>query len=206
MVRKDNFNNLLRVIGLILILGSILFSFYFIYNKYKDKQQTNKIIDQIFIDKEIIPTKEIEKTTETSEIKSSSDTNNFSNKYMGYIELSNYGIKRLITSGTNKNILDKGFVGMLSTSALLDDEVGNIILAGHNISNVFQKLHSMKVGDEVKIVSYNNTYIYKIKEKHTISDDDFSYFKKENNRKILTLVTCKNNNYQRLIVVAELRG
>lgn len=205
MVGKEKIKKLLRVIGLTLICGSILFSFYFVYNKYKDRQQTNKIIDQVFIDKEIVPTTEVD-TIETSEIKSSNDTNNFSNKYLGYIELSNYGIKRLITSGTSKDILDKGFVGMLSTSALLDDEVGNIILAGHNISNVFQKLHSMKIEDEIKIVSYNNTYIYEIKEKHTISDDDFSYFKKENNKKMLTLVTCKNNNYQRLIVVAELRS
>ena len=39
-------------------------------------------------------------------------------------------------------------------------------------------------------------------EKHTINDNDMSYFKKIDNKKILTLITCKNNGNQRLIVIA----
>ena len=48
-------------------------------------------------------------------------------------------------------------------------------------------------------------HIYEIVEKHTINDDDMSYFKSEDNEKILTLITCKNNGNKRLIVVAKLR-
>lgn len=64
----------------------------------------------------------------------------------------------------------------------------------------------MKVNDPIKIVTHNNTYDYVVKEKHSIKDNDYSYFKQVKDKKILTLVTCQNNNKERLIVVAELRG
>lgn len=128
------------------------------------------------------------------------------NNYLGYIEFSNYGIKRLITTGTDKTTLDKGLVGTLSVSAGIDDDFGNLILAGHSVSNTFQKLHYMKIGEEIKIVSHKDTYIYKITEKHIVNDDDMSFFNKVKDKKTLTLITCKNNGKQRLIVVAELRG
>lgn len=97
-------------------------------------------------------------------------------------------------------------VGTLATSAMLDDEFGNIILAGHSTSNIFQKLHYMKIGEQIIIVSHRKTYIYKITEKHTIYDTDMSYFKQITDKKQLTLITCKNDSSKRLIVVAELRG
>lgn len=205
MPRKEKINKLINVIGLLLILGSALLSFYFIYDKYKDKQDTEKLIEEIFDNEENVTIPEIE-VSESSQVETSKNELKLTNDYLGYIEFSGYGIKRLITTGTDKNILDKGLVGTLSTSALLDDKVGNVILAGHSTSNIFQKLHYMKIGDQIKIVTHKDTYIYHITEKHTINDTDTSYFHQVKDKKILTLVTCKNNGYQRLIVIAELRG
>lgn len=203
MRKKEKINKFINVIGLLLILGSVLFSFYFIYNKYHDKKETEKIIDKLFIEEEVVPTPEVE-VTETPKVETPKQEIHLTNNYLGYIELSNYGIKRLITTGTDKATLDKNLVGTLSTSANLDDEVGNVIMAGHSTSNVFQKLHYMRIGDQIKIVTHKNTYFYKITEKHTINDTDMSYFHKVEDKKILTLITCKNNGNQRLIVIAEL--
>lgn len=203
MRKKEKINKFINVIGLLLILESALFSFYFIYNKYHDKKETEKIIDKLFIEEEVVPTPEVE-VTETPKVETPKQEIHLTNNYLGYIELSNYGIKRLITTGTDKATLDKNLVGTLSTSANLDDEVGNVIMAGHSTSNVFQKLHYMRIGDQIKIVTHKNTYFYKITEKHTINDTDMSYFHKVEDKKILTLITCKNNGNQRLIVIAEL--
>lgn len=203
MRKKEKINKFINVIGLLLILGSALFSFYFIYNKYHDKKETEKIIDKLFIEEEVVPTPEVE-VTETPKFETPKQEIHLTNNYLGYIELSNYGIKRLITTGTDKTTLDKNLVGTLSTSANLDDEVGNVIMAGHSTSNVFQKLHYMRIGDQIKIVTHKNTYFYKITEKHTINDTDMSYFHEVKDKKILTLITCKNNGSQRLIVIAEL--
>ena len=201
---KRKKTNFIKVIGLGLILISTLLTFKYIYEHYKDVQKTEEIIEEFFPDVVPSPIEEekIEEIPKVEEKKEFVLTNN----YLGYIEFSNYGIKRLIVNGTDKKVLDKSLVGVYNTSANLDDEFGNVILAGHNNNNVFAKLHYMKVNDPIKIVTHNNTYDYVVKEKHSIKDNDYSYFKQVKDKKILTLVTCQNNNKERHIVVAELRG
>ena len=205
-MKRKKINKFIVMLGLILILVSILITCFEVYKKYQSNKETVQIIETIF--QEEVPTPEVveevsdpvpEETPKKQDIV-------LTNKYLGYIEFSNYGVKRLITTGTDKATLDKGLVGTLSVSAGIDDEVGNLIIAGHSVSNTFQKLHYMKIGEEIKIVSHKDTYIYKITEKYTINDNDMSYFKKIDDKKILTLITCKNNGNQRLIVIAELRG
>lgn len=206
MQRKEKINKIINGIGLLLILGSALLSFSFIYNKYRDKQETEKIIDEVFENKNT-PTLEVEviETPTTTEAPKKQEIQ-LTSSYLGYIEFSDYGIKRLITNKTDKTTLDKGLVGLMNISANLDDENGNIIMAGHSTSNVFQKLHYMKIGAQIKITTHQKTYYYQITEKHTINDNDYSYFKNVKDKKLLTLITCKNNSKQRLIVIAELRG
>lgn len=202
-MQRRKINKLIQITGLILILVSAFICFKMVYTNYKNNEKTEQVIEEIF---ENVETTTPEENTEITEEQPVYSDIKLTDKYLGYIELSNYGIKRLITTGTDKSTLDKGLVGTLNVSAGIDDEVGNLIIAGHSVSNTFQKLHYSKIGDTIKIVSHKKTYIYEITEKHTINDDDFSYFKKVNDRKILTLITCKNNAKQRLIVIAELRG
>ena len=204
-MKRKKTNKFIVILGLILIFVSILITCFEVYKKYQSNKETEQIIETIF--QEEVPTPEVvEVVSDPVEVETPKQEIILTNKYLGYIEFSNYGVKRLITTGTDKATLDKGLVGTLNVSAGIDDEVGNLIIAGHSVSNTFQKLHYMKIGEEIKIVSHKDTYIYKITEKHTINDDDMSYFKKIDNKKILTLITCKNNGNQRLIVIAELRG
>ncbi|MCI8445962.1 MAG: sortase [Bacilli bacterium] len=205
MQKRKIINKILVVIGSLLIIVAIFSTYFFLHNKEIDKQETEIIINNLFSD---VPISEIEVESEETltPIEVSKQELTLNDDYLGYIELSGYGIKRLITTGTTKEILDKNLVGILSGSASLDDEYGNTILAGHSISNVFQKLHYMKVGEQIKIVTHKKEYYYTIVSKHTINNNDMSYFKSINDKRQLTLVTCKNNNKQRLIVIAELRG
>lgn len=199
-------NKIVIIVGLFLIIVAILLLLRFIYNKRVDRQKTDTIIENLFNMKDDIS--QIEDSIEPIQLEYPSqeviEEYVLQDNYLGYIEISSRGIKRLITFGTSDYVLNKGLVGMLNISAKLDDPFGNIILAGHSISNVFQNLHFAKIGDTIKIVSYSATYNYKVIGKYTIEDDDLSYFKKVENKKILTLVTCKKNNHQRLIIVAEL--
>lgn len=127
-----------------------------------------------------------------------------SEPYLGYISFPDYGVRRLIVSGTDRDVLDQGLVGMFVTSVSLDSEVGNVVLAGHSVDNVFQSLHDMKIGEEIQIGSYQNVYTYRITHKDYIHDDDFSCFDEIIDRKVLTLITCTNNEHERLIVQSEL--
>lgn len=132
------------------------------------------------------------------------DLEEISEPYLGYISFPDYGVRRLIVSGTDRDVLDQGLVGMFVTSVSLDSDVGNVILAGHSVDSVFQTLHDMKIGEEIQIGSYVEVYTYRITHKYYIRDDNFSYFSEVRDRKILTLITCTKNEHERLIVQAEL--
>lgn len=186
-----------KYVGLTLLLCSLLGCWKFVKNKEVNKKETEKIISENFYNSYA----KVDNIT-YNPIQNDID---LTNDYVGYVELADYNIKRLIISTTDKIQLDKGFVGILKGSANLDDEYGNIILAGHSIINVFQNLHYTKVGDTIKLVSHLKEYNFTIVEKHIIADDDFSYFKQSDNQKILTLVTCENNNKKRLVVIAKLQ-
>ena len=74
--------------------------------------------------------KEIEKNNinyQNKIIKKIYDNKNYSNEYLGYIEIPKYNIKRVIKNGVIKDVLDKNYVGLMNESNNL------IILAGHNI-------------------------------------------------------------------------
>ena len=212
-MQKRKINKIIQILGLILILISALICFKKIYCNYKVDKETKQVIETMFEEDTPPPTVEEEQTEnkveeeQTEEVVETPKKQeiHLTNNYLGYIELKS-GIQRLITSGTDKKTLDKGLVGTLNTSAGIDDEFGNLIIAGHSVYNTFQSLHYSSIGDKIKIVSHKATYIYEIVEKHTINDDDMSYFKSVDNEKILTLITCKNNGNKRLIVVAKLRG
>ena len=197
--------NKYEVMGMILILVSFSFTLKFIYDLNYDKKKTNKIIEEEFSINRIVEENVIEEENEEID-KNNNYEINLTNDYLGYIELKGYGVKRLIVNGTSNNILDKGLVGMLNVSSNLDDEKGNIILAGHNTINNFKPLHYMNIGDEITITTHRKTYNYEIIEKHTINPDDYSYFNQVKDNKILTLITCNYNGKKRLIVVAKLRG
>lgn len=203
-MQRKKINRILQIIGLILILVSILICFYKVYKNYKIEKETEQVIETYF--SEVIPTVEVEEVQEEIINETPKEEIKLTNNYLGYIELINYGVKRLITYGTDRKTLDKGLVGMLNVSSNIDDEFGNIIIAGHSVNNTFKKLHSIKIGEQIKIVSHKNSYIFEITEKHTINDTDMSYFNNVEDKKILTLITCKTDSNKRLIVIAELRG
>lgn len=195
MLEKEKKNKIIKWIGYLLLIISLFYYFISYYHNYKDQKKTNEIINELFPS---IPMVNDQSTSLTP------ITNKENNSYLGYLELEDYGIKRLITDNTKSDTLDKGLVGLLKTSASLDDKEGNVIIAGHSISNVFQNLHNVKINDKIKIVTKENTYYYEIKEKKIISKNDISVFNQVHNEKILTLVTCENDENFRLIVVARL--
>ena len=72
-----------------------------------------------------------------------------------------------------------------------------IILAEHNISNVFSRLHDISIGDSVILGGsvYRRFVVY---DKKIVSENDFSYFYDRPNE--LMLITCTDYDGYRLFV------
>ena len=120
--------------------------------------------------------------------------------YLGYIEIPKFGIRRLIKYGTDSDILDDLYVGLYELSSDIDSD-DLIILAGHNVSNVFSSLHNILIGDYVYIVSPNGFRRFIVYDKKVVSDDDFSYF--DNRKNEMLLITCDKTGYRLFVFLEE---
>lgn len=125
---------------------------------------------------------------------------NINNEHVGYIEIPRINIKKEIKYGSSKNILDENYVGILNGKTL---ENNNIVLAGHNIKTVFYKIRKLKKDDIAILNTNKNKKYYKVKDIRVINKNEFKYFY-DTEKKLLTLVTCTNNNNKRLLVICEL--
>lgn len=123
--------------------------------------------------------------------------------YLAGLIIEKYDIKNLIKKGTAVDILDQNLVGLYDNGSDIDSVNGQIILAGHNNSYVFEKLYKLRIDDEIKIITREKEYSYFVKELKIIEKDDTSYFKDNINYKELILITCIKNNKYRLLVIAE---
>lgn len=188
-----------RIISLILILVSISIILYFKLNQVKDIYVQNRIIDNIF---SVDVTGDVSNFDVLDSVpifdENVRHSNSFVDDYLGYIYIPKFNIKRLIKYDTDSNILNDGYVGLHRLSGdLISDDL--IILAGHDVSNVFHKLHFISTGDYVYINTYNKNRKFVVYDSKVVSEYDVSSL--INNRKNeLLLITCTKHSGERLLV------
>ena len=106
-------------------------------------------------------------------------------------------------------------VGWVLTSALPGDVGGVTLLYGHNNiqSSVFKRLYELRPGNEVKLVTGQRTWLYRVSETHLIpvkdgDPADYAGFLRAGRVPHLVLISCwpPDGNSHRVIVVTELAG
>lgn len=87
------------------------------------------------------------------------------------------------------------------------NEVGNFCIVGHNYRNnkFFSKVPTLSNGDIIEITDMKGKNIkYSVYDKYTVDPTDVSCTTQlTNGRKEITLITCTNDNAQRVIVKAK---
>lgn len=160
--------------------------FYFIFHsfsEFNDRSVQNKIIDSVFN----YDVREFASTYDVSE-------------YLGYIDIPRFGVKRLIKNGTSLDILDSLFVGVYDKSGDIDSD-DLVILAGHNVNNVFGYLHSTDIGDFVYINGVDFSRKFVVYDKIVVDEYNNDYFYNRKNE--LLLITCDKKGYRLLVFLKE---
>ena len=119
------------------------------------------------------------------------------------VHIPSVGIVGKIANGTDENTLKK-YVGKFDGS-VEPGKVGNFAIAAHNnvYTEIFRKLYKVKVEDEVKIITRETEYTYKVKTIQTVLPDDISVLRNTDKTEI-TLITCNTTASKRVVVKGEL--
>lgn len=130
----------------------------------------------------------------------------------GYLTIQRPGIQLPIYNRANNFTLALG----VGKSYFLDSQmgVGNFVLAGHNMlmpGVLLSNLYLTRVGDRMSISNRHYVYQYRVTIKHTINADvtlingkaqqgSALYLPKGNEKPLLTVYTCADGGYDRLMV------
>lgn len=149
---------LIFFLSILLILSSFWILGYNYIKTKQDIQKHNEIIERDFY---------------------SGKTNTYDN--LKYIIIPEFNIKRIIKNDATQETLDKYYVGLVVGD--IDSETGNLVLAGHNVKQVFNKLHQIQIGSKIIIRSKRITE-YIINNKYETLKNDSSVLKTVTDQKI----------------------
>lgn len=211
------------IISIILIV--ILFSFYAYaeYDRNKSEDISKDILEGMVVEDNTTISKDdntwIIALDGSGESANSSEeielaTNNLSGTYttadgkkyttVGSINIPSISVNYPILSETSDSLLKVSVCKFWGSNP---NEVGNLCIAGHNYRNTrfFSKVPNLVVGDMIEITDLTGkTLQYSVYDKYTVDPTDVSCTSQlTNGKKIVTLITCTNDNKQRVIVKAQ---
>ena len=195
-------DNLITIIGILLIIISIS---VVMYDNYKDNQKVLENVELVenFFEIENNP---VEEQKEEVVIKDEEDKKTSSSptyNYIAVLEIPSIKLKRGLVDYKSKYNNVKYNIQIIEHSQMPDIENSNLILAGHNgTSNVsfFNDLDKLKE-DSLVYVYYNNIkYIYKINNIYEVKKDGKVEIIRNRNKTTITLITCKKDSKDKQLV------
>ena len=114
----------------------------------------------------------------------------YSGGYLGTLKIPTLGLSVKVYQGTDSDALRKG-AGHFTNTSIWE---GNVAIAGHNrgVNNHFGKIHTLSIGDTIKLTTLLGTRSYEVYSVSKISVNDISVLN-DSTEDIITLVTCVMN-------------
>ncbi|WP_297136533.1 class D sortase [Terrisporobacter sp.] len=181
---RNKISRLLILMGLLVLIGSLFLILHF-------KSVENRAL--ISFEEKIEKNEVIENVDKGDEI--------------GIIEIKSINLKNVIVESIENKYL-RYYICHFENSAMPGED-GNFALAGHSstyfANQVFNELHKVEIGDEIKIKTINDEFIYTITETSVIEPEDTYVLEQDMSKKEITIITCTNSGKQRFLVKGEIK-
>ena len=188
--RKTKRNNIIIVLGTLLIFSA---TSYLIFNHLSNerlKQKDNNKIEEFFEIEDEEPEEEIEEVIEQP--KEEKQTINYD--YIAVLEIPKINLKRgLVSTDSRYNNVNYN-IKIVDGSLMPYVRNGNLILAGHNGSayiSFFKNLYKLDINDSVYVYFDGIKYEYKIADIYDVDKTGTVNISRDKNRTTITLITCK---------------
>ena len=199
-------------IGILLLVGSVVFFVYTQYRLHTRRVEIETIKDEFISTGADVTgsgkefkTKEQLKNRKNNENKSSKEKNKRDNSknevkrnkfdgIVGFVEIDSLDILLPIYETTTHRSLTDG-VGIVETTDIPNGDNNSVsVIAGHrggyNGKDTFLKINELKNRDKVKVITRENTYTYEVYGNEIIEPTDWSKFTREEDKSKVILMTC----------------
>jgi len=117
------------------------------------------------------------------------------------LEIPSLNFEKIILSDIKEIEINKNKISFYNGADDLE-KINNIIIAGHNIKNVFGPLTTLKIGEKLILKTKQGSSMYKISFMNEISVLDKEYLYETVDKQI-TLITCTSDTQKRFVVIAK---
>ncbi len=128
------------------------------------------------------------------------------NDMYGYIQIPDIELTLPIYLGATEYNMRYGCAHLNKTSLPAGGSGTNCVLAGHtgySGKTFFDNIRYLRVGATVKIKNYFTTLNYEVLRIENVTNDNLESIYIEENKDLLTLMTCSNSGTTRLLVICE---
>lgn len=200
--KKESNKNWLIPIGfLIMVVGVTLIGIKFIPS-FLERNNENKALD-VFYNEEY--KNDDESLKDDTKLESKSDNKL---EYIAVLKIPKIKLEKgLVDKKSKYNSIDYG-IQILKESDMPDVINGNVILAAHSGTasiSVFNDLDKLDKEDIVEILYDKNIYKYKIVKIYDVPKSGKIKVDRNYNCSSLTLITCRNNTNNQIILIGELQ-
>ena len=187
--RKTKRNNIITVIGILLIFFSSSYLIFNYCNNQRLKESEENKIEEFFE----IEEEEQEKIEEPIE-QPKEEVKEINYDYIAVLEIPKINLKRGLVSTDSKYNNVNYNIKIVDGSLMPYVRNGNLILAGHNGSayiSFFKNLYKLDIGDSVYVYFDSIKYEYKIADIYDVDKTGTVNISRDKNRTTITLITCK---------------
>lgn len=206
---KKNVNKMkcqYKIFGISFIIIGILLIGVYQYRISRENKLDDEAVD-IYFEKQQEVVEDISNEEIAEEKEESKESSEPLYEYIGVLEIPSINFKRGFLDINDKNNTVSKNIQVLNGSEYPDVVNGNFMIAGHSGSGriaFFKNLYKLSKGEESYIYYKNKKYIYKMIESYEVQKTGIVPIKNYENKTILTLITCSQDESKQIVFINEL--
>ena len=195
-----------KIFGISFIIIGILLIGVYQYRISRENKLDDEAVD-IYFEKQEEAVEDITNDEIIEEKEESKESSEPLYEYIGVLEIPSINFKRGFLDINDKNNTVSKNIQVLNGSEYPDVLNGNFMIAGHSGSGriaFFKNLYKLSKGEESYIYYKNKKYIYKMIESYEVQKTGIVPIKNYENKTILTLITCSQDESKQIVFINEL--
>ena len=223
-MKKTLYKNSNKIIGLIYIIIGLFLIVTNGVNVYAEYSNEKKLLTSFYNnDKDIQEIEEMTVTDSNNVVKTTTvtDKKDYSvvkttdyikdsvlDEYIAVVKIPKINLEKGLFSKTSKynDVEHNIMIHEKSDNPTVDK--GNVILVAHSGTaeiSFFKRLNELVIGDNTEIYYHGKKYTYVVTNIYEVDKTGTVEIKRDNDKKTLTMITCKHGTNKQIVVISELQ-
>ena len=203
--KRKNKESLIILGSLLVFIGLCMIGYKY-YGYVSELESEDIAIEEFYQQESELAQEESNSTQEAIEVEPKVESPKYD--YIAMLTIPKINLQKGLVDKNSKYNNIRYNVMIHKVSNMPDEEKGNVILIAHSGSasySFFKNLYKLNLSDLIKIEYKGKTYKYKIVDIYDIEKTGKASIKRNHNKSVITLITCRHNTNRQIVIIGELQ-